>query len=138
MALLPESISTSGAAAAANKSSTAPGLQELGLAALASDVPPWGRDHFLCAPLPFLLLDSGLIPLAALCLPTGVSGLLQRLSRVSGPCRSLVWWDYGVKAHLSSWSELWRGTGLNGSCMSSGVGFRGTWEPQEEVPDEDL
>lgn len=40
-----------------------------GLAALASDLPPWGHGHFLCAPLPFLLLTEALIPLAALCLP---------------------------------------------------------------------
>ena len=39
-----------------------------GLAGLASDLPPWGCNHFLCAPLPFLLLTMALIPLAALCL----------------------------------------------------------------------
>lgn len=32
-------------------------------------LPPWGHDHFLCTPLPFLLLTVALIPLAALCLP---------------------------------------------------------------------
>lgn len=40
-----------------------------GLAALASGLPPWGHGHFLCTPLPFLLLTEALIPLAALCLP---------------------------------------------------------------------
>lgn len=45
-----------------------------GLAALASDLPPWGHNHFLCAPLPFLLLTVALIPLAAL----GLSSACQQ------------------------------------------------------------
>lgn len=39
-----------------------------GLAELASNLPPWGHGHFLCAPLPSLLLTEALIPLAAVCL----------------------------------------------------------------------
>lgn len=44
------------------------GVPADGLAELASNFPPWGRGHFLCAPLPFLLLTEALIPLAAVCL----------------------------------------------------------------------